>query len=115
MRWRRRDVVSPVVGLVEAVCDAIAAGDEHALAVVNPWLWIRVQGAALRAQAALREDDPQRRRQLRAAQDGRCPEGLWDHVHHRAAGARHAALDAWERGAAYVFEEPEVSTASLAA
>jgi hypothetical protein len=34
---------------------------------VNPWVWIRVQGAALRAQAALREDDPQRRRQLRLA------------------------------------------------
>src|SRR5687768_9953001 len=56
-----------VVGVVEDVADAIAAGDDSALAVVNPWLWIRVQGAALRAQAALREDDPQRRRRLRLA------------------------------------------------
>jgi len=57
----------PVIGLIEDVTDAISEGDDHELAVVNPWLWIRVQGAALRAQAALREDDPQRRRQLRLA------------------------------------------------
>src|SRR3954454_20309750 len=56
-----------VIGLVEAVAGAIAEGDRHELAVVNPWVWIRVQGAALRAQAALREDDPQRRRALRLA------------------------------------------------
>jgi hypothetical protein len=64
-----RDVETPpsVVGLVEDVTDAISEGDEQELAVVNPWLWIRVQGAALRAQAALREEDPQRRRQLRLA------------------------------------------------
>jgi hypothetical protein len=64
---RERDTPAGVVGLVQDVTDAIGAGDEHALAVVNPWLWIRVQGAALRAQAALREDDPRRRRQLRLA------------------------------------------------
>ena len=64
-----RDAETPpsVVGLVEGISDAIAEGDEHELAIVNPWVWIRVQGAALRAQAALREDDPQRRRQLRLA------------------------------------------------
>lgn len=56
-----------VVGLVQDMADAIAEGDEHALAVVNPWLWIRVQGAALRAQAALRDEDPRRRRRLRLA------------------------------------------------
>src|SRR5215216_6252338 len=54
-----------VIGLIEELADSISEGDEHELAVVNPWLWIRVQGAALRAQACLREDDPQRRRQLR--------------------------------------------------
>lgn len=64
-----REVETPasVVGLVEGISDAIAADDEHELSIVNPWLWIRVQRAALRAQAALREDDPRRRRQLRLA------------------------------------------------
>jgi hypothetical protein len=56
-----------VVGFVEDLTDAIAAGETHAAAVVNPWVWIRLQGAALRAQSALREDDPRRRRQLRLA------------------------------------------------
>jgi hypothetical protein len=50
-----------------------------------------------------------------AAQDGRCPEGLWDLVHYRGAGVRHAALEAWENGESFKFEEPEVTTASLAA
>jgi hypothetical protein len=50
-----------------------------------------------------------------ASQDGRCPEGLWDLVHYRDQRARHPALDAWETGEDFVFEEPEVSTASLAA
>jgi hypothetical protein len=64
---RTTETPASVVGLVEEVADAIAAGDDSAPAIVNPWVWIRVQGAALRAQAALREDDPQRRRQLRLA------------------------------------------------
>lgn len=56
-----------VVGMVTDVCDAIAAGDDGDLATVNPWVWIRVQGAALRAQSALRLEDPARRRALRLA------------------------------------------------
>src|SRR6476646_6418049 len=56
-----------VVGLVVDLADAIAAGDDDGVAAVNPWLWIAVQGAALRAQSALREDDPRRRRLLRLA------------------------------------------------
>jgi hypothetical protein len=64
---READTPASVIGLVEDVADAISEDDEHDLAVVNPWLWIRVQGAALRAQSCLREDDPQRRRQLRLA------------------------------------------------
>jgi hypothetical protein len=50
-----------------------------------------------------------------ASQDGRCPEGLWDSVHYRAAGTKHAALEAWENGSDLVFEEPEVSSMSLSA
>jgi hypothetical protein len=50
-----------------------------------------------------------------AAQDGRCPEGLWELVHYRGARAAHPALAAWRQGEDYVLEEPEVTTASLAA
>jgi hypothetical protein len=64
---REAQTPSSVVGLVEDIADAIAAGDSEEVATVNPWLWIRLQSAALRAQASLREDDPQRRRQLRVA------------------------------------------------
>jgi hypothetical protein len=49
------------------------------------------------------------------SQDGRCPEGLWDLVHYRGSGTAHAALEAWRGGDDFMFEEPEVSTASLAA
>jgi hypothetical protein len=44
-----------------------------------------------------------------AAQDGRCPDGLWDLVHHRGTRRRHPALRAWERGEPYVFAEPPVA------
>jgi hypothetical protein len=47
------------------------------------------------------------------AQDGRCPEGLWDHVHFRGTRAAHPSLAAWRRGEELVFSEPEVSSASL--
>jgi uncharacterized protein (DUF2384 family) len=64
---READTPRSIVGLVEDVTDAIAEGGDHDLALINPWLWIRVQTAALRAQAALRESDPGRRRHLRLA------------------------------------------------
>jgi hypothetical protein len=50
-----------------------------------------------------------------ASQDGRCPEGLWDLVHYRASGTAHAVLEAWRSGDDFMFQEPEVSTAPLAA
>jgi hypothetical protein len=49
-----------------------------------------------------------------AAQDGRCPEGLWDLVRFRGTRAKHPALRAWERGEDHVFEEPDVTAGSLA-
>lgn len=49
------------------------------------------------------------------SQDGRCPEGLWDLVHYRDTATTHPALDAWRNGSDFLFEEPEVSTVSLAA
>jgi RES domain len=48
------------------------------------------------------------------SQDGRCPEGLWEMVHYRAAGTKHAGLRAWEQGDTFEFEEPEVSAVTLA-
>ena len=50
-----------------------------------------------------------------ASQDGRCPEGLWDLVHYRRAGAPHPAWQAWRDGEEFTFEEPPVSPAPLAA
>ncbi|HTU95594.1 MAG TPA: RES family NAD+ phosphorylase [Solirubrobacteraceae bacterium] len=48
------------------------------------------------------------------AQDGRCPDGLWELVHYRAAAARHRGLEAWERGETLPFREPEVTAGALA-
>jgi hypothetical protein len=48
-----------------------------------------------------------------AAQDGRCPEGLWEVVHYRGSDTKHAALAAWKKGEEFMFEEPAVSTSSL--
>jgi hypothetical protein len=45
------------------------------------------------------------------AQDGRCPDGLWEMVHYRGAGTPHAGLAAWERGETLEFREPAVSAA----
>jgi hypothetical protein len=64
---KERETPVSVVGLVGDVADAIAAGDDVDAALVNPWLWIKLQSAAIRAQSALREEDPDRRRQLRLA------------------------------------------------
>jgi hypothetical protein len=48
------------------------------------------------------------------SQEGRCPEGLWELVHYRAATTKHPGLGAWERGDTFEFEEPDVSAATLA-
>jgi len=47
------------------------------------------------------------------AHHGRCPEGLWDLVHYRGVGALHPALDAWQNGDEYEFDQPPVYAASL--
>jgi RES domain-containing protein len=49
------------------------------------------------------------------AQDGRCPENLWQHVHYRNSGTPHPTLHAWLTGNEFTFEQPEVSTGTLAA
>lgn len=43
-----------------------------------------------------------------AAQDGRCPEGLWELVHYRLTGSSHPALAAWVLGEEFEFAEPAV-------
>jgi RES domain-containing protein len=48
------------------------------------------------------------------AQNGRCPENLWEHVHYRAAPVEHAALAAWRAGDEFTFVQPAVTTATLA-
>jgi hypothetical protein len=48
-----------------------------------------------------------------AAQDGRCPEGLWDLVHFRDTATTHPALDSWRSGDDFEFAEPLVSLGAL--
>ncbi len=48
------------------------------------------------------------------SQDGRCPEGLWDLVHYRASGTKHAGFEAWEQGETYELVEPPVASGSFA-
>jgi hypothetical protein len=50
-----------------------------------------------------------------AAQDGRCPEGLWEQVAYRGGRSVHPALRGWRAGHAPAYREPPVSTDSLAA
>jgi hypothetical protein len=63
----RAETPPEVVRFVAGLAEAIAAGGERDLAAVNPWVWIAIQAAALRAQAALGKSDPERRRELRVA------------------------------------------------
>ncbi len=49
-----------------------------------------------------------------ASQRGRCPEDLWQLVHHHGSATRHAELEAFLAGSAFAFEQPLVTAASLA-
>lgn len=48
-----------------------------------------------------------------AAQEGRCPDGLWHRVHYRGAGVVHPALEAWAEGEEYCFDEPVITLGSF--
>jgi hypothetical protein len=48
-----------------------------------------------------------------AAQDGRCPDGLWDLVHHHHSPRMHAELEAWHSGDPFEFAEPPVSLTAV--
>jgi RES domain-containing protein len=51
-----------------------------------------------------------------AAQDGRCPEGLWDLVHYRDTPTPHPALAAWQDGEEELqFEEPSIDVDAITA
>jgi uncharacterized protein (DUF2384 family) len=63
---READVPGSIVELIQDVAGAIADADTRALESVDPYLWIDVQSAALRAQrAAHLDDDRERRRAVR--------------------------------------------------
>lgn len=49
------------------------------------------------------------------AQNGRCPENIWEHVHYRSARTEHVALAAWRAGEEFEFVQPDVTRATLAA
>jgi RES domain len=113
------DLIADDHGACRALADAFRAGGRHAfyapsaalpgtknLIVLEPRVlasWVPVPIDELDWPVSL------------ASQDGRCPEGLWDLVHYRDSPMPHAALDAWADGMDCVFEEPAVTTASLAA
>ena len=44
-----------------------------------------------------------------AAEDARCPDGLWDLVHHHHSLQMHAELEAWYEGDVVEFTEPPVA------
>jgi RES domain-containing protein len=50
--------------------------------------------------------DPEDQPGAMAARDGRCPDGLWRHVHHRRSATPHAALEAHLAGDGYEFTQP---------
>ena len=65
---REREVPASVRDLAEDVAAAISRSENEELVAVDPYLWIDIQRAALRAQLAAREDDEDaRRRALRVA------------------------------------------------
>lgn len=66
--------------------------------------------ASYEAEPAAPEDLPT----SMVAQDGRCPDGLWDLVHFTGTSTAHPGHLAWEEGREHEFEEPTVSATTLA-
>lgn len=65
---RERDVPGSIIELIEDLALAIGDTDDASLGSIDPYLWIRIQSAALRAQhAAHVDDEPQQRRAVRIA------------------------------------------------
>ena len=99
-RRLRRDPAEPHAVVVPS---AALPGTRN-LVLLDPYVGISYQ-----VEPVAREDLPM----AMAAQDGRCPDGLWDLVHHRCSPRMHAALHAWHAGDAYAFEEPRVTLAAV--
>jgi uncharacterized protein (DUF2384 family) len=65
---RERDVPESIIDLIEDLALAIGDTDGASLESVDPYLWIRIQSAALRGQHAAHLDDaPEQRRAVRIA------------------------------------------------
>jgi uncharacterized protein (DUF2384 family) len=65
---RQAEVPESIVELVEGVSMAIGEADAGAVAAIDPYVWIQVQAAALRAQhAAHLSDEREQRRAVRIA------------------------------------------------
>jgi uncharacterized protein (DUF2384 family) len=63
---REEEVPASITGLIGELAEQIADADARDLQAIDPYLWIELQQAALRALAALREDDVRaQRRQIR--------------------------------------------------
>jgi uncharacterized protein (DUF2384 family) len=65
---REDEVPESIVRLIRDLCDQIADTGTEALQGIDPYFWIELQQAALRAQQVAYEDDPtERRRRARVA------------------------------------------------
>lgn len=65
---REREVPAAIIDLIDSVSLAIGDAEREAIATVDPYVWIQVQGAAIRAQHAARiEDEREQRRAVRIA------------------------------------------------
>jgi RES domain-containing protein len=113
------DLVSDDHGPCRSLAAALHAGEVHSfsapsaalpgttnLIVLDPAVVIDYHAEPL---------DPEDWPTALLAQNGRCPEALWHHVHYTSAPAEHPALTAWRAGHEYVFTQPEVTRATLAA
>jgi RES domain-containing protein len=48
-----------------------------------------------------------------AAEDARCPDGLWDLVHHHGSSRMHTELEAWYDNDSFEFIEPPVALGAV--
>src|SRR3954451_12279480 len=59
---REREVPESILGLIKDLSEQLADTDGDELQAVDPYLWIEVQQAAIRALRAVDEDDPELQR-----------------------------------------------------
>lgn len=92
------------VGVVSVAAPSAALPGTRNLIVLQPALVIDFHAEPF---------DPEDWPTALVARDGRCPEGLWEHVHYKASATAHPGLEAWRSGDEFVFEQPIVDNVTL--